>query len=814
MATNTTSHHLTPSPSTLGYMNSEKADDPITPISIQRNPPSPRTQSKSILTVALQKAQKAVQFDEANNVPAALEAYKETVELLSQVIVLETEDDDASNVDNEPDISEYILNNVTSQYSNNSSPIDITSNRMTGSNGQKSISNDDLIDQNSSIQYNENTSTPNANVRTDSSIRANGGMKNGIDYHVNSKDNFKNGDYIARPKRLSVLSHKSTFSTSTTKSWTSSKSLYEITANGTKSITDASDIAESVTSSDDVDFSSDDFDSSANCSDAQNFEISDTKYDTYLSDINQDSSIKSSSSSISPPSALSQESFQKDSSSPSLTIKESISLSETEKLISSSSARIFTPPPPPKIAPPTSSSTSPNLRSDGVVPAFHTPSLPSSSPQNTSILEKKVISPKVSPSSMSSSVPLPRSKSDDEDDKASEISTSTESVTPSSPPITQSSIEKLFNKALPNTRRPTPLPLAQQNNSRIITGNIPSNNSPILDSPNFSRKTPRRTISNPGNAPKKNTTSRFFNQSHSSPSPGTPGTPWTNSLSFISTPLGSPGLAPPSSTFRSDSPVFSTRTVDSGYASCLVNPYPNPLIYDEDTDTPLITNSGISELPPNDVHLKPFWLMRLLERTMTTGGYLTQKLYIPRNLWLQGHAKLTAIDAKVSSCDVVLNCLVRLSKTSVDDMDVLVKVLEGIEPIIEGLQNSLARKLSYVETTNGKGRQSTSSLMNWGSKLSRGLDKMGISNATIRSEEANEYVDVLLKVFQNVDVVEKYIRHFCSMKAPYNTNHSKIVTRLYKFSDYFGNVLCRFVMKDLGILADKYIKKGSHWITE
>ncbi|CAG8448845.1 19017_t:CDS:2 [Gigaspora rosea] len=767
MATNTTSHHLSPPPSTLNYVSNEKADDSIVPISIQRNPPSPRTQSKSILTVALQKAQKAVHFDEANDVAAALEAYKETVELLSQVIgnaaneadrrrlQLIAEDDNSSNVDNnEPDISEYILNNVTSQYSNNSSPIEVTSNRTIESNGQKSINSDDTIDQNSSIKYNENSQS--ANVKIDTSIRANGGIKNGIDYHVNSKDNFKNGDQIARPKRLSVLSHKSTISTSTTKSWTSSKSIYEVTANGTKSIADASDVAESVTSSDDVDFSSDDFDSSANCSDAQNFEISDTKYDTYLSDINHDSSIKSSSSSISPQSVLSQESIQKDPSSPPLTIKEPVSLLETEKNISTNNARIFTPPPPPKVAPPTSSSTSPNIRSDGV-PVFHTPRPPPSSPpQNTSMLEKRATSPKVS---TTSSVPLTRSHSDGEDDKVSVKSISAESVTPSSPSTSQSSMEKLFSKALPNNRRPSPLPLAQQNNnfnSRVIPGHISSNSSSIPDSPSLSRpaRTPRRTTSNPGSAPKKSSTSRFFNHAHSSPSPLTPGTPWTNSLSFISQPLGSPGLSSSTPTFRSDSPtVYSTRTIDSGYASCLVNPYPSPLIYDEETGNPIMTNSGISEFPPNDVHLKPFWLMRLLERTMTTGGYLTPKLYIPRNLWLQGHAKLASIDAKISSCDVVLNCLLKLSKTSVDDMDVLMKVLEGIEPIIEGLQNSLARKLSYVESTNGKGRQSTSSLMNWGSKLSRGLDKMGINNATIRSEEANEYVDVLLKVFQNVDVV-------------------------------------------------------------
>ena len=89
MATNTTSHHLTPPPSTIGHMNTnDRARDELAPptSSRQRGPPSPRTQSKSILTIALQKAQTAVQFDAANDVVAALDAYKQTVELLSQVI--------------------------------------------------------------------------------------------------------------------------------------------------------------------------------------------------------------------------------------------------------------------------------------------------------------------------------------------------------------------------------------------------------------------------------------------------------------------------------------------------------------------------------------------------------------------------------------------------------------------------------------------------------------------------------------------------------------------------------------------------------
>lgn len=84
MATNTTtatSYHLTP-PSRNNELNAASNNNSIS----QRSPPSPRTQSKSILTIALQKAQSAVEFDAENDFTAALEAYKETVELLSQVV--------------------------------------------------------------------------------------------------------------------------------------------------------------------------------------------------------------------------------------------------------------------------------------------------------------------------------------------------------------------------------------------------------------------------------------------------------------------------------------------------------------------------------------------------------------------------------------------------------------------------------------------------------------------------------------------------------------------------------------------------------
>ena len=53
--------------------------------SLRPNPSSP-TSSKSVLTIALQRAQSAVLLDSANNVPAAIAAYTQSVRLLKEVM--------------------------------------------------------------------------------------------------------------------------------------------------------------------------------------------------------------------------------------------------------------------------------------------------------------------------------------------------------------------------------------------------------------------------------------------------------------------------------------------------------------------------------------------------------------------------------------------------------------------------------------------------------------------------------------------------------------------------------------------------------
>jgi len=69
----------------LQHNNMNQNQPPVSTPPIQP-PPSPRSRSKTMLSIALQKAQSAVLFDSANNVSAALSAYRQTVRLLTQVI--------------------------------------------------------------------------------------------------------------------------------------------------------------------------------------------------------------------------------------------------------------------------------------------------------------------------------------------------------------------------------------------------------------------------------------------------------------------------------------------------------------------------------------------------------------------------------------------------------------------------------------------------------------------------------------------------------------------------------------------------------
>ncbi|CAO3695920.1 unnamed protein product [Umbelopsis ramanniana] len=92
--------------------------------------------------------------------------------------------------------------------------------------------------------------------------------------------------------------------------------------------------------------------------------------------------------------------------------------------------------------------------------------------------------------------------------------------------------------------------------------------------------------------------------------------------------------------------------------------------------------------------IKALSLMRSLELSMTVGCHITQRLYVPKNLWYQPNIRLPSVDVKVSICETLLMALTRLEAWQrLDDIRGTLAQLVALENSLENAKVSLTRKL-------------------------------------------------------------------------------------------------------------------------
>lgn len=98
---------------------------------------------------------------------------------------------------------------------------------------------------------------------------------------------------------------------------------------------------------------------------------------------------------------------------------------------------------------------------------------------------------------------------------------------------------------------------------------------------------------------------------------------------------------------------------------------------------------------PNDFMLRPFWLMRCLYQTLVhpKGGYVSTKLFVPRDVWRVKGVKIKNVEDKVANCDFLTAALLKLAKVDTFDADAVLEEMQSLEGVLEQVQSSLARKL-------------------------------------------------------------------------------------------------------------------------
>jgi hypothetical protein len=98
---------------------------------------------------------------------------------------------------------------------------------------------------------------------------------------------------------------------------------------------------------------------------------------------------------------------------------------------------------------------------------------------------------------------------------------------------------------------------------------------------------------------------------------------------------------------------------------------------------------------PTEFLLRPFWLMRALYQTIAhpKGGYISTKLFIPRDVWRVKGVKLKNIEDKIANCDFLTAALLKLAQVDTFDADAVLEEMQALESVLEHVQTTLTKKL-------------------------------------------------------------------------------------------------------------------------
>jgi hypothetical protein len=97
--------------------------------------------------------------------------------------------------------------------------------------------------------------------------------------------------------------------------------------------------------------------------------------------------------------------------------------------------------------------------------------------------------------------------------------------------------------------------------------------------------------------------------------------------------------------------------------------------------------------------------MRCLYQTLVNprGGYVSQKLFVPRDVWRVRGVKLKNLEDKVFNCDLLTAALLKLAKVDSFDADAMLEEMQSLEGVLEQVQANLTRKLGNEVGVQGSG---------------------------------------------------------------------------------------------------------------
>lgn len=106
---------------------------------------------------------------------------------------------------------------------------------------------------------------------------------------------------------------------------------------------------------------------------------------------------------------------------------------------------------------------------------------------------------------------------------------------------------------------------------------------------------------------------------------------------------------------------------------------------------------------PGPYFLRPFWLLRCVYQTIAhpRGGYLSTRLFVPRDVWRVKGVKIKSVEEKIGNCDLLTAALGRLAAVDTFDADAVLEEMQQLETVFDQVQANLAKKLGSEVGVHG-----------------------------------------------------------------------------------------------------------------
>ncbi|KAJ5660262.1 hypothetical protein N7507_006713 [Penicillium longicatenatum] len=352
--------------------------------------------------------------------------------------------------------------------------------------------------------------------------------------------------------------------------------------------------------------------------------------------------------------------------------------------------------------------------------------------------------------------------------------------------------------------------------------------------------------------------------------PGSPTTPWSGSFPTLDTQKavmsGSvPVMPTPTATYFTQNglPTGGLNLFDCNIHSPTALGCPNPLV----------ANAPLPLEPcPESFLLRPFWLMRCLYQSLAHphGGYLSAKLFIPRDAWRVKNVKIKAVEDKVSNCDLLTAALLKLAQVDTYDADAVLEEMQALEGILDQVQATLSKKLGHdvgIQTSmplfrpnataddpahpdpppsRTSGTSNKSYLPTWkrlraktsgisttasapqnvkeSNKDNLTLNSLPMTSAPTTHTKRNvtqlefsgpnaNYMGALARLFDAAQVIDQIAQQVEDPGLKHSSStHVGLELSTRHAAEFFGFYVCRFALADVGMMLDKFIKRGSEWV--